>query len=106
MVSPALSFELARQVRDYARWRAVPESDRAPAPGWWWGPAFAARNVAAPLPDSWAPLLGLPSGASYADAAALFMSALAGQHSLAWPAAFPGQGAATSPQSGMPTAGT
>lgn len=91
MVSPALKFEFARNVRDYARWYAVPAAARSPAPGWWWGPAFAARGINEPLPEAWAPMLGLPPAASYADAAARFMAAMADQIYQPWPSDFPGR---------------
>lgn len=91
MVSPALKFEFERNVRDYARWHAVPAGDRSPAPGWWWGPALAARGIHEPLPEAWAPMLGLPASASYADAAARFMDAMADQIYQPWPSDFPGR---------------
>lgn len=91
MVTPALEFQFKRQVREYARWLAVPEADRSPAPGWWWGPAFAARDSSEPLPAAWTGLLRLPAGACYADAARLFLGAMAEQAFQPWPSAFPGR---------------
>jgi hypothetical protein len=91
MIHPAVRFQLARSVREYARWLAVAEADRSPAPGWWWGPAFAVRDSTEPLPEDWAQTMHLPRGASYGDAARLFMDVMAGQPFQPWPSGFPGR---------------
>jgi hypothetical protein len=82
-----LQFE--RAVREYVRWRAVPESERSPAPAWWWGPAFEVRGDPQPMPAEWCSSLGLPDGASLADGAELFLKSLADQTALPWPDDFP-----------------
>jgi hypothetical protein len=82
-----LQFE--RAISEYARWRAVPENARSPAPAWWWGPAFEVRQVQQPMPSEWCSSLELPDGCSFADGAELFLASLAGQTSLSWPGGFP-----------------
>ncbi|MDB5504128.1 MAG: hypothetical protein JWR89_4030, partial [Tardiphaga sp.] len=44
MVHPAEKFQFGRAVHEYARWLAVAEDERSPAPAWWWSPAFAVRG--------------------------------------------------------------
>ena len=36
---PAAKLQFERIIVEFARWRALPEDDRPPAPAWWWGPA-------------------------------------------------------------------
>ncbi len=86
----AADVPFGRIVSEFARWRAVPERARSPAPGWWWGPAFEVTGEREPMPHAWCASLELPVGASYADGAAVFLKSLAGQTSLPWPGAFPG----------------
>jgi hypothetical protein len=85
--SANLQFE--RAVREFAQWRAVPEGERSPAPGWWWGPAFEARGLTQPMPADWCARLELPHGATYAGGAAVFLRSLADQTTLPWPHDFP-----------------
>ena len=40
---PAARLQFERMIGEYARWRAVPEKERSPAPAWWWGPAMELR---------------------------------------------------------------
>ena len=87
----AAHAQFDRLVTEYQTWMAVPEGDRSPAPGWWWGPAIAWRTMPGALPDGYAQRLGLPDGAGHAEAAQLFLDALAGQVHLAWPEQFPGR---------------
>jgi hypothetical protein len=82
--------QFERAVREFARWRAVPEPDRSPAPAWWWGPAFELIGVRQPMPADWCARLELPNGSTIADGAQLFLDSLAGQTSLTWPDNFPG----------------
>jgi hypothetical protein len=89
MILAAENFQFARIIREYARWIAVDEEDRSPAPAWWWSPAFALRNTAEPLPHDWSTMLKLPGGATYAEAARLFLAAQAGQTFQPWPEEFP-----------------
>jgi hypothetical protein len=89
MIHPAAKFQFERTIKEYARWIAVGENERSPAPGWWWGSAFPLRDEPDPLPPAWAAPMGLPDGARYADAAGLFLAAMAGQHSQPWPEEFP-----------------
>ena len=85
----AMPFE--RAVREFARWRAVPEQERSPAPAWWWGPAFELREMRHPMPADWCARLELPAGSSVADGAARLLNSLADQTSLTWPEDFPGK---------------
>ena len=88
MHQPAnLSFE--RVVHEFARWRAVPEHQRSPAPAWWWGPAFEVRSEAQPMPREWCSSLEIPAGSSYVAGAQIFLDSLADQTSLPWPGDFP-----------------
>ena len=89
MISPAAAFPFARAVAEYARWRAVAEDDRSPAPAWWWATAFALRDAEEPLPEAQATMLALEHGASHGDGARLMLRALAGQQVQPWPEEFP-----------------
>ncbi|MEH2478802.1 hypothetical protein V1282_002159 [Nitrobacteraceae bacterium AZCC 2146] len=89
MVHPAAKFQFERALHEYARWLAVAEDDRSPAPAWWWSPALAVRSVDGPMPHDWSQMMRLPGGASYADAAQTFLHALADQTVLPWPEEFP-----------------
>ena len=82
---PAAKLQFARIVDEFARWRAIPEAERPPAPAWWWGPAVEVRDVDLPLPAHGCGRLGLPDGASYADAARVLFQSLAGQTIQPWP---------------------
>jgi hypothetical protein len=86
----ASNMQFERAVREFARWRAVPEPDRSPAPTWWWGPAFELIGVQQPMPADWCARLELPDGSTIADGAQLFLDSLAGQTSPTWPDSFPG----------------
>jgi hypothetical protein len=88
---PAAALQFERMIGEYARWRAVPQKERSPAPAWWWGPAMELRNTAEPLPAEWRVRLGLPEGAAYAAGAEIFLKAFAGQTSAPWPYDFPGK---------------
>ena len=61
---PAARLQFERMIGEYARWRAVPEKERSPAPAWWWGPAMELRNAPQPLPAEWCAELGLPDHAT------------------------------------------
>ncbi|MDB5500998.1 MAG: hypothetical protein JWR89_900, partial [Tardiphaga sp.] len=86
---PAEKFQFGRAVHEYARWLAVAEDERSPAPAWWWSPAFAVRGSDEPMSHGWAPMLGLPDNASYADGAETLLHALSDQTSRCWPEEFP-----------------
>jgi hypothetical protein len=86
----AANLQFGRAVHEFARWRAVPEQDRSPAPAWWWGTAFELRGVRHRMPDAWCASMELPDRATYADGAAILLKALAGQTTLPWPGDFPG----------------
>ena len=92
---PDLQFE--RIVAEFARWRAVPEDERSPAPAWWWGPAFEVVGLQDPLPATSCASLGLTDGVTYADGARVFLKSLAGQTSLPWPDHFPRRPAYSNP---------
>jgi hypothetical protein len=85
----AANVQFERAVREFARWCAIPEQARSPAPAWWWGPAFEVLDVQLPMPAAWCASLKLPGGATYADGAEVFLKSLAGQTSLPWPGEFP-----------------
>jgi hypothetical protein len=93
----ATNAQFERAVREFARWRAVPEPDRSPAPAWWWGPAFEALEVRQPMPAGWCARLELPDGSSIADGAQVFLDSLAGQTWLPWPGNFPGKASHSDP---------
>lgn len=85
----AANVQFERAVREFARWRSVPEQDRSPAPAWWWGPAFEVRGVQQPMPADWCARLELPDRATYAQGAEVLLKSLADQTSLPWPDEFP-----------------
>jgi hypothetical protein len=88
MHQPAnLSFE--RVAHEFARWRAVPEHQRSPAPAWWWGPAFEARGLRQPMPATWCASLGLPDDSPIATGAELLLASLRDQTLLPWTGDFP-----------------
>ena len=87
----AANVPFERAVAEFARWRAVPEQARSPAPAWWWGPAFEMRGVLQPMPAAWCSSLLLPDGSSVAAGARVFLTSLADQTSLPWPDDFPGK---------------
>jgi len=68
----AANVQFERAVHEFARWRAVPEDARSPAPAWWWGSAFEVRGVPQPMPAAWCASLELPDSATYAVGAAIF----------------------------------
>jgi hypothetical protein len=82
-----LDFE--RAVREFARWRAVPEAERSPAPAWWWQPAFEMRDLHEVMEPSWCQRLELPLSSTCAAGAAVLMGTLADQTTLPWPDEFP-----------------
>jgi hypothetical protein len=82
---PAAKLQFARIVDEFARWHAIPEPERPPAPAWWWGPAFEMRDEAEALPANWCRRLRLPEGVSFAEAAGALRRALADQTVLPWP---------------------
>jgi hypothetical protein len=86
---PAATLQFERMIEEYARWRAVPEAERSPAPAWWWGPAVELNGSIQPLPAQWCVTLGLPEHATYNAGAEIFLTALAGQTSVPWPFDFP-----------------
>ena len=86
---PAALAQLDRQIAEYQTWMKVPERERSPAPGWWWGPALALRGQTGALPGDFAERLGLPDGAGMTAAAQLFLDAMQGQTHLPWPEQFP-----------------
>ncbi len=82
---PAAKLQFERVVDEYAKWRAIAEAERPPAPAWWWGPALDVRQFATVLPPSSCRRLGLPDASAYSDAANVLLGALAGQTSMPWP---------------------
>jgi len=94
---PAANVQFERAVREFARWRAVPEQDRSAAPAWWWGPALELLGVQQPMPADWCARLELPNGSMLADGAEVFLKCLADQKSLPWPGDFPGHARHSNP---------
>jgi hypothetical protein len=82
---PAAKLQFDRLADEYAKWRAIGEAERPPAPAWWWGPALEVREFAAALTPSACRRLELIDGATYADAARLLLGSLAGQTEVPWP---------------------
>jgi hypothetical protein len=82
---PAAGLQFERVVDEYVRWRAITEAERPPAPAWWWGPALDVRGFAAALAPSSCRRLGLPDGATYADAARMLLGLLEDQTTVPWP---------------------
>jgi len=82
---PAAKLQFERVVVEFARWRAIPESERPPAPSWWWGPAMEVREIALKLPPASSRRLRLPDDASYAAGAETLFRSLAGQPFQPWP---------------------
>jgi hypothetical protein len=85
----AANIQFERAVREFVRWRAVPEPERSSAPAWWWGPAFEVLGVQQPMPPEWCSSLELPDGSPLATGASVFLKSLADQTSLPWPDDFP-----------------
>src|SRR4029079_6659518 len=94
---PAAVLQLERMIGEYNTWRAVPETERSPAPAWWWGSAMELRGSSPPLPTEWRTELELPERATYASAADIFLRAFAGQTSVPWPYDFQRQTAMPDP---------
>jgi hypothetical protein len=94
---PAARLQFQRLIGEYKTWRAVPETDRSPAPAWWWGPAMELRASSEPLTAPWRAALGLPDLATYASAADIVVEAFAGQTSVPWPYDFPRMAAIPDP---------
>ena len=86
----AACVQFERAVREFARWRAVPEHQRSPAPAWWWGPAFETLGMRQPMRADSCARLELPVGATCADGAQVLLDSLADQTTLPWPGGFPG----------------
>ena len=88
---PAANVQFERAVEEFARWRAVPEEYRSPAPAWWWGPAFEVLDIQQPMPADRCARLELPDNSTLAEGAKVLLHSLAGQTSLPWPGGFPGK---------------
>src|SRR3954451_12980483 len=85
----AARLQFERIASEYAKWRAVSEEARSPAPAWWWGPAMDALDETAVMSPDVCAGFELPATSSYGDAAGLLMTALAGQTSPGLPEEFP-----------------
>jgi hypothetical protein len=86
---PAAKLQFERTAREFAQWRAVPVTDRSPAPAWWWQPAFEVVAQHEGMGALMCYRLQLPVGSTYAAGAAVLMATLADQTSLPWPDEFP-----------------
>jgi len=82
---PAAGLQFERVADEYAKWRAIPEAERPPAPAWWWGPAIELLSFATAMPRTSCLRLRLPDGAPYAEGAGLLLRSLAGQTHVSWP---------------------
>jgi hypothetical protein len=82
---PAAKLQFERVVDEYAKWRAIAEAERPPAPAWWWGPAIDVREFAVALTAPSCRQLGLPAEATYADAARMLLHTLSAQTQVSWP---------------------
>jgi hypothetical protein len=82
-------LSLERIVHEFARWRAVPEHERSPAPAWWWGPAFEALDRRQQMPAEWCASLGLPNGSLVGAGAGAILASLGDQSLLPWTGNFP-----------------
>jgi hypothetical protein len=82
---PAARLQFERVVDEYAKWRAIAEAERPPAPAWWWGPALDVREFAAALTPASCRRLGLHAEATYADAAKMLLGSMADQTHVPWP---------------------
>ncbi|OAF05190.1 hypothetical protein AYJ54_22330 [Bradyrhizobium centrolobii] len=78
----AARLEFERVMDEFARWHAVSEDERSPAPAWWWGPAMAVFDDHEPMRSAWCCQLGLGEGASFADGARRLLALFAEQTSL------------------------
>lgn len=82
---PAARLQLERVIDEYGKWRTIAEAERPPAPAWWWGPALDVRAFATALTPWSCRRLGLPDGATHADAAKVLLASLAGQTEVSRP---------------------
>jgi hypothetical protein len=85
----ATSLQFERVMDELVIWHAVPEDERSPAPGWWWGPAMAVVDAHEPMRHSWCCELGLGDGSSFAEGAHILLTLFAEQTSQPWPDDFP-----------------
>jgi hypothetical protein len=85
----AARLQFGRAMDEFARWRAVPRSERSPAPAWWWGPAMSVLDVQDAMPRHWCRNLGLRDGASFGEGARAILALFTDQTSLPWPYDFP-----------------
>jgi hypothetical protein len=88
-VHQAARLQFERIAAEFGSWRAVPDTERSPAPAWWWGPAMEALDDADVMSPQLCAGFELPPGSSYGEAAEALMQALAEQTSLSWPDEFP-----------------
>jgi hypothetical protein len=85
----ATKMQFERIANEFALWRAVPEDERSPAPGWWWGPAMDVLDEPGVMPAEVCASLELQPDSSYGCGAEILMKALAEQTSLSRPDEFP-----------------
>jgi hypothetical protein len=95
---PAASLQFERMIDEYARWRAVPEKDRSPAPSWWWGSAMEVHGVNEPMTAQWCATLGLPEHSVFSAGANVIFEAMAGETLVPWPYDFPRKAAPPDPK--------
>ena len=84
------NVQFERALGEFAKWRAIPEQARSPAPAWWWGTAIELRDVTRPMPRQWCEGLQLAEGATYADGARFLLHLFADQRALPSADGFPG----------------
>ena len=85
----AARLQFERMMDEFARWRAVPDDERSPAPAWWWGAAMAVFDRHEPMQDAWCRELGLSEGSGFSEGAQVILALFVGQTSLPWPHDFP-----------------
>jgi hypothetical protein len=72
-------IEFERVAREFARWRAVPEEERSPAPACWWGVAIALITDNELMPRGWCAFMKLPPSSTFGEAAAKLMDSMVDQ---------------------------
>lgn len=85
----AAGLQFERMMDELARWRAVPDEERSPAPAWWWGSAMTVVDAHEPMRRAWCRQLGLHDSSSLSDGARAILSLFAEQTSPPWPDDFP-----------------
>jgi hypothetical protein len=86
---PTARLQFERIVREYTRWRSVPDEERSPAPAWWWQPALQVIDEREEMAPLWCQRLELPIRSTFAQGARVLMATLADQTKPTHPDEFP-----------------